>query len=198
MYSLSFDTKQKLKDLFVCLSQEEIKIERLRQVLSSIPDFEPYAAFKRIDRCSTGNLTCKTICKYLRENGYRELEKDDMACMVRYFDSDEDMKLSYHDFLQILLPCDNAVLRADASQRPTFRIGKCDMLPVRVEQSLTTLLLREVKLQIKVENIKRVLESSYDFNIQAAFKVIDDWSYGYLDSRNLRRFLRNMGVLLTK
>lgn len=28
--------------------------------------------------------------------------------------------------------------------------------------------------------------------------MIDDWSYGFLDSRNLRRFLRNMGVLLTK
>jgi Ca2+-binding EF-hand superfamily protein len=59
-------------------------------------------------------------------------------------------------------------------------------------------LLREVKLQIKAENIKRILEGQYDFNMQLAYKVIDDWSYGFLDSRNLRRFLRNMGVLLTK
>ena len=28
--------------------------------------------------------------------------------------------------------------------------------------------------------------------------MIDDWSYGYLDARNLRRFLRNMGVLMSK
>lgn len=69
---------------------------------------------------------------------------------------------------------------------------------MRVEQALTTLLIREIKLQIKAENIKRILEAAYDFNIQSAYKVIDDWSYGYLDSRNLRRFLRNMGVLLTK
>jgi Ca2+-binding EF-hand superfamily protein len=58
--------------------------------------------------------------------------------------------------------------------------------------------LREVKLQIKAENIKRLLENQYDFNIQSAYKVIDDWSYGYLDARNLRRFLRNMGVLVQK
>jgi Ca2+-binding EF-hand superfamily protein len=69
---------------------------------------------------------------------------------------------------------------------------------VRVEQSLTTLLLREVKLQIKAENIKRLLENQYDFNIQSAYKVIDDWSYGYLDARNLKRFLRNMQVLMQK
>jgi Ca2+-binding EF-hand superfamily protein len=66
-----------------------------------------------------------------------------------------------------------------------------------VEHALTILLLREVKLQVKVENFKRVLEQSYDFNIQSAYKVIDDWSYGYLDARNLRRFLRNMGALLS-
>ena len=28
--------------------------------------------------------------------------------------------------------------------------------------------------------------------------MIDDWSYGYLDTRNIRRFLRNTGVLLSK
>jgi Ca2+-binding EF-hand superfamily protein len=96
-----------------------------------------------------------------------------------------------------LLPCDNAALRADASQRPTFKIGKKDMLPIRVEQALTTLLLRELKMQNKVEGIKRHLEFQYDFNIQSAFKIIDDWSYGYLDQRNLRRFLRTTGVLLS-
>ena len=42
------------------------------------------------------------------------------------------------------------------------------------------------------------MEAQYDFNIQSAYKVIDDWSYGYLDSRNLRRFLRNMGILMPK
>jgi len=55
-------------------------------VLASIPDFEPYAAFKRIDRTSTGALTCKQIAKYLKENGYREVVKEDIIYMVKYFD----------------------------------------------------------------------------------------------------------------
>jgi len=33
------------------------------------------------------------------------------------------------------------------------------MLPVRVEKALTALLIKEVKLQVKAENIKRVLET---------------------------------------
>ena len=97
MHSISYETKLKLKDLFVCLAEEEVKIERLRQVLASIPEFEPYATFKRIDRMSTGTLSCKSICRYLRENGYRELEPEDIEYMVRYFDQDDDMRLSFHE-----------------------------------------------------------------------------------------------------
>jgi Ca2+-binding EF-hand superfamily protein len=97
MHSISYETKLKLKDLFVCLAEEEVRIERLRQVLASIPEFEPYAAFKRIDRTSSGILTSKSICRYLRENGYRELENEDVEYLVRYFDQDDDMKLSFHE-----------------------------------------------------------------------------------------------------
>jgi hypothetical protein len=33
----------------------------------------------------------------LRENGYRELDPEDIEYMVRYFDQDDDMKLSFHE-----------------------------------------------------------------------------------------------------
>jgi hypothetical protein len=48
--SLSYDTKLKIKDLFLCYAEDEIALEKLRQVLCSMKEFEPYAAFKRIDR----------------------------------------------------------------------------------------------------------------------------------------------------
>ena len=56
----------------------------------------------------------------------------------------------------------------------------------------------EIKLHIKAENIKRNIESSYDFTPNAAFKAIDDWSYSYIDETNLKRFLRSMGHVATK
>ena len=58
---ISYDTKLKLKELFLCLAEEEIAMEKLRQILSSIKDFEPYAAFKRIDREGTGFITGKKL-----------------------------------------------------------------------------------------------------------------------------------------
>ena len=38
----------------------------------------------------------------------------DCAKLVRFFDSDEDGIMSYADFVQMVLPCDNNMLRAQA------------------------------------------------------------------------------------
>ncbi len=51
---------------------------------------------------------------------------------------------------------------------------------------------------MKQENLKRTLESSYDFGVTSAFKSVDDWNYTYIDEKNLRRFLRNLGSLCSK
>jgi Ca2+-binding EF-hand superfamily protein len=55
-------------------------------MLTSIKEFEPYAAFKRIDRDQTGFVDAKSICQFLRENGFRELTKDDLVFLIKYFD----------------------------------------------------------------------------------------------------------------
>lgn len=98
----------------------------------------------------------------------------------------------------MLLPCEDSVLRAAATQRPNKEVGKNDFLPMRVEKALTQLLVRETKLQLKVDSFKRVLECSYDFSYQNAFKSIDDWNYQYLDNANIKRFLRKCGYVAGK
>lgn len=69
---------------------------------------------------------------------------------------------------------------------------------MRVERALSQLIYAEVKLHLKAENIKRSLETSYDFSVRAAFKAVDDWNYNYIDKQNLKRFLRSMGHLASK
>jgi hypothetical protein len=87
----------KLAALLQHLGQAEVAVERQRQRMARLVDFEPYASFQRVDRECLGYLNCRQICQYLRENGYRELEKEDVAYTIRYFDSDGDMKLAFHE-----------------------------------------------------------------------------------------------------
>ena len=96
----SHESKLKVKDVLVYYADQEIAIERCRQVLAAMIDFEPYTAFKRIDRPDTGYIDSASLAQFLRENGYRELEPADFKQMVKYFGVDgEDQGLTYQAFL---------------------------------------------------------------------------------------------------
>jgi hypothetical protein len=75
---------------------------------------------------------------------------------VKFFDSDEDGQLSYAEFLQFLLPCDNTLLRAFASQKQsqTFIRKLGELLPYSIEHELTTLLVMELDLHRQTEPLK--------------------------------------------
>jgi len=57
-----YDSKLKLKELLLFIADQELAIEKMRQILAAIRDFEPYTAFKRIDREGTGFISAKELC----------------------------------------------------------------------------------------------------------------------------------------
>ena len=63
---ISSMTKSKLGELLLTVAQEELLIERQRQNLASLQDFEPYSAFTRIDRDHKDYITAKDIAVFLR------------------------------------------------------------------------------------------------------------------------------------
>lgn len=89
-------------------------------------------------------------------------------------------------------------MRAAASQRPNYPIRKDECLPTHIEKGLTKLLMLEVMLNYRAEQLKRNLEQSYDFSVLSSFQAVDDWSFHYVDTTNLKRFLVKMGHVPTK
>ena len=90
--------------------------------------------------------------------------------------------------MQIILPCANSKLRAQATQRPNVFCGKYDYLTLDVEKELAELILCEVQMHRATEDMKQELESSKGFSRQAAFEAIDDCIMGYIYPKNLERF----------
>ena len=101
--------------------------------------------------------------------------------------------------MQLLLPCNDSYLRAAVSQRPSQNLSPVtELLPMRVERALSQLIFKEVRFNLKADLMKRELENAYDYSIKKAFQVIDDWNYNYIDSANLKRFLKSMGHIAPK
>ena len=146
---------------------------------------------QRLDRSTDGFVTSMEIVNFLRDNGLHTVTEADCYYLVKFFDSDEDGKLNYPDFMQMLLPCNNPGLRTKATQRPNVFVAQHDYLTLDLERDVTKLIQKEIEIHRKSELLKQELASSSDFSLDGCYKSIDDWGYGWVDQRNLKSFFRN-------
>jgi Ca2+-binding EF-hand superfamily protein len=125
---LSQSTRYKAFLLLKSISENEQIVEEQRQQLCKQHGFEPWAAFKRIDRQSRGKLSAHDIITFLRENMVDYMSEVECFHMFRFFDRDNDGLLDFEDFLQLCLPVLDPSLRAKASQRMNYEVCTDDRL----------------------------------------------------------------------
>lgn len=63
---------------------------------------------------------------FLRDQAVVDISLGDCARLIAYYDSNAKGQLNFSDFTQMILPCEDPVLRAEASKRPYARVGRFD------------------------------------------------------------------------
>lgn len=63
---LGIETQYRLRDFLKAVADKELQIEGERQRLANISEFEPYAAFCRINRRGDKRVTAVEILDFLR------------------------------------------------------------------------------------------------------------------------------------
>jgi hypothetical protein len=86
------------------------------------------------------------ILSFLRDNGIHHVLEPEAFNLVQYFDSDNNSSLSFQEFIQMLLPCEDNVLRNITLDRPSIRIGRFDFMPRDIELSIATVIEKEILL----------------------------------------------------
>ena len=115
----------------------------------------------------------------------------DCYYLVKYFDSDVDGRLHYPDFMQIILPCANSRLRAQATQRPSMYCGRNEYLTLDVEKELAELVLMEIQMHRETEDLKQELEATKGFSKDACYMAVEDCSLHYIYQKSLERFFNS-------
>ena len=90
----------------------------------------------------------------------------------------------------MFLPCEDNFLRNVTLDRPAGRVGRYDHLPRDIELAITQVIEHEIDLQRRLETLKRDLELGYDYSPFAAFRSIDRYNSGRVDSVNAGSLLR--------
>lgn len=93
----------------------------------------------------------------------------------------------------MLLPCEDNLLRNITLDRAAVRVGRFDSLPGDIERALMDVFESEISLQRRLDILKRDLEIRYDYSTLAAYRSIDKYNDGRVDSFNLGSFLRSCG-----
>jgi hypothetical protein len=173
---IGYETERRLKTFLLTLGEGEQYIERYRLRLCSIKDFCPYSVFQRLDRDANERVSAYEILNFLKDNNVYSITERECSEFITYYDSNNDGKLTFKDFKQIVLPCEDNKLRKTVLKRKSARCGRWDFLPVDIEQGLATLIEKEIEFARRLDSYKHDLNSRYDFTPYAAFKSIDKLS----------------------
>lgn len=136
---LKYDTSSKLAALLLSIGSEEQQTEKIRQGLCQYSDFEPYAAFQRIERSENGYIVASDIRSFLAEHRIFYTEND-CYLFIKRFDMNRDSLLTFNEFLNALLPLNNPNIRAIATQRMNIKVGKHQYLSFGTEKTLAKLI----------------------------------------------------------
>lgn len=190
---LGFESERRLKNLLVAVCEGERDIEVARQRLCSIVDFALHSAFQRVDRSCSANISSHEIVNFLRDNACYHVSESEALQLLQFFDCDGTNRLSYQEFIQMLLPCEDNILRNVALDRPSRRVGRFDCLPRDIELAMTAIIEKEVDLARRLEVLKRELQIQHDYSPLASFRSVDKYNSGTIDTVNLGTYLRSHG-----
>ena len=154
---LGYESERRSRNLLIAVGEGERDLEAARTRLCAIPDFALHAAFERVDRDCSASVSSIELVAFLRDNGVHHVSESEAYELVKFFDSDGNCRLTYDEFIQILLPCEDMVLRNITIDRPSRRVARFEMLPRDIEVCMTAILEKEIELQRRIETLKRDL-----------------------------------------
>lgn len=128
-----------LAEIFVTVATFEHELETLRLQLASIPGFEPYCSFKRLDRLSKGYITAEDLGNFL---GTIDLQPqtDRLSLLIKTNYHAITGRMSLDEFTRAVLPRSSSAVRDKVLSRPSYAY-----LAKEAEMGLQGLLSKELE-----------------------------------------------------
>ena len=92
------------------------------------------------------------------------------------------------------MPCEDNLLRSITLDRPHYhRVCRFDSLPCDIESAAVEILQKEVDLARRCDLLRRELEVRFDYSGLSAYRSVDKYNDGNINTVNLGSFLRAFG-----
>ena len=187
---LSKNTISIFCDLLMNLSEKERQVEIGRQLLCQNLNFDAYQVFSYIDRESKNYINEINLMTLLNKKNKIPCTLEELQFLILLYDENFDSKLSYSEFLNIVLSNNNYELRKSARENICLN-NDISNLPFNIEYSLIKLLQKELDLIRTTRVLIEKLKSRKDFNVHDLFHYVK--GYGNITHESMKIFLeKNM------
>lgn len=191
---LSYEGESRLRNFLTAVGDGERDLEFARARLCSISDFVPRAAFQRVDRNATGTVDTAELQTFLNSNGIYHVSDSEAFNLVSFFDSDGNKMLTFDEFVQMFLPCEDNYLRDRTTLRSAPTVLAHENLPRDIEVAMCDVIEKEIALQRRLESLKTDLSITAGYSAFAAFNTVERYTRsGVLNTVNIGDFLRSQG-----
>jgi Ca2+-binding EF-hand superfamily protein len=191
---LSYEGERRLRNFLVAVGDGERDLEYARARLCSISDFVPRAAFQRVDRNNSGTVDVSELIAFLNSNGIYHVSDAEAYNLISFFDSDGNKRLSFDEFVQMFLPCEDNYLRDRTNVRVAPTVLPHENLPRDIESGMCDIIEKEIALQRRLESLKTDLGALLEYSAYSAFSSVERFTRsGVLNTINIGDFLRSQG-----
>jgi Ca2+-binding EF-hand superfamily protein len=195
---LGLEAQRRLKNFFSAVADGERDLEAARCRLCNIPDFAPRACFSRVDRDCSGTVTNIEINNFLRDNGVHHVSDSEAYNLVAFFDGDGNTRLSFDEWVQMNLPCEDNYLRDRTMARHAPSLLRHESLPRDIELAMCDVIEKEIALQRNLEALKNDLAGCLEYSPSSAHATVDVYRSGVLTTVNVSDFMRSQGAYLSE
>jgi len=181
-------TKLLLSRVLLTLAESERRLEVLRIVLAQIPRFDPYSLFQAITPPGRELVAAVDLGRFMGDSRGRD---EDLRRFVKAVDSDGDGLVTFPDFLAVLLPRTEAILRRDILNRPSRYTRELTLDAHLSSQRLLEAYLSSLR---SIELDQYALTQHPDFNLMDSFRSIDLANATYATSTDFLEFFVSLGI----
>ena len=163
--------QQLLCQFLMNLSDYEKKIEISRQVLGDNSDFDAFQLFSILDSEKKNYINEINIFNFLQKKNGISCKTQDIQFLIFIYDKDGDGRLSFTEFLNLVLCEKNLEIRKRARQRIGSKFGNTK-LKITVQFSILNLFQKELELIKSSYNILYNIFSLPDIKLCSLFNLI--------------------------
>ena len=184
---LTIETERRISKFLITLSEEELKIQSIKDTLINDNNFNPYQCFKFLDRGSKEAIDCYDIFNYMKENS-KYITLHESLLIILYYDTNDQNFWSYENFINFLI---HGVVETTDVRYNFFKNNKNTNITKSIKNLILNIFESELNLINKTIPLVQKIKERYDYSIVDLFKSITNNCD--IDIKNLKEFMIRNG-----